>query len=82
MQNLTWKDETARRMSTPITYVPTDLDHLDIDYGWIIRSVIRHRDLEGVKPFKDWDRYPLTVGVHRAGLLPSNARCAAAPARP
>ncbi len=58
--NLTWKDQ-GRAVVNPLTHVPEDLDHLDIDYGWIIRSVIRHRDLEGAKPFKDWDRYPLTA---------------------
>ena len=31
------------------------------DNGWIVRSVIRHVDLEGHKPFKDWDRYPITM---------------------
>jgi B12-binding domain/radical SAM domain protein len=58
--NLTWKDK-GRRVVNALTHVPEDLDYLDIDYGWIIRSVIRHRDLEGAKPFKDWDRYPLTA---------------------
>lgn len=58
--NLTWKKD-GRAVVNPIAHVPEDLDHLEIDYGWIIRSVIRHRDLEGAKPFKDWDRYPLTA---------------------
>ncbi len=58
--NLTWKDK-GRSVVNALTHVPNDLDYLDIDYGWIIRSVIRHRDLEGAKPFKDWDRYPLTA---------------------
>jgi len=58
--NLTWKEDD-RVVENPMTFVPQDLDFIDIDYGWIIRSVIRHHDLEGHKPFKDWDRYPLTV---------------------
>jgi len=58
--NLTWKDRGARKVN-PLSFVPENLDYLDIDYGWMIRSVIRHRDLEGFKPFKDWDRYPLTA---------------------
>jgi len=57
--NLTWKDASGVHVN-PLSYVPDSLDHLDIDYGWIVRSVIRHRDLEGAKPFKDWDRYPIT----------------------
>jgi B12-binding domain/radical SAM domain protein len=60
VQNLTWKDGSGKAHFNELTYVPKDLDHLDVDYGWIVRSVIRHRDLEGFKPFKDWDRYPIT----------------------
>jgi B12-binding domain/radical SAM domain protein len=57
--NLTWKDPSGVHVNE-LSYVPDSMDHLDIDYGWIVRSVIKHRDLEGAKPFKDWDRYPIT----------------------
>jgi B12-binding domain/radical SAM domain protein len=60
VQNLTWKDAKGVH-ENPFSFVPEDIDYIEIDYGWIIKSVIRHRDLEGHKPFKDWDRYPLTV---------------------
>jgi B12-binding domain/radical SAM domain protein len=60
VQNLTWKDGRGVH-ENPFTFIPEDIDYIDIDYGWIIKSVIRHRDLEGHKPFKDWDRYPLTA---------------------
>ena len=60
VQNLTWKDERGVHVN-PFTFVPEDIDYIEVDYGWIIKSVIRHRDLEGHKPFKDWDRYPLTA---------------------
>ncbi|MCU0860994.1 MAG: TIGR04190 family B12-binding domain/radical SAM domain protein [Methanomassiliicoccales archaeon] len=60
VQNLTWKDERGVH-ENPFSFVPENIDYIEVDYGWIIRSVIRHRDLEGHKPFKDWDRYPLTV---------------------
>lgn len=60
VQNLTWKENGKVRVNS-LSFSPPDLDYLDIDYGWMIRSVIKHRDLEGFKPFKDWDRYPLTA---------------------
>jgi B12-binding domain/radical SAM domain protein len=60
VQNLSWKEDGVQRHN-PITFVPEDLDYQDVDYGWIVRSVIRHADLEGHKPFKDWDRYPITM---------------------
>lgn len=60
VENLSWKDENGSHHN-PITYVPDTLDYQDVDYGWIVKSVIRHHDLEGHKPFKDWDRYPITM---------------------
>jgi B12-binding domain/radical SAM domain protein len=74
VQNLTWKDENGVHVN-PQSYVPTDLDHLDVDYGWMVRSVIRHHDLEGFKPFKDWDRYPLTVAFTVRGCTVQCAVC-------
>ncbi|MDW5561993.1 MAG: TIGR04190 family B12-binding domain/radical SAM domain protein [Methanomassiliicoccus sp.] len=72
--NLTWKRD-GKVTVNPLTCVPEDLDYLDIDYGWIIKSVIRHRDLEGAKPFKDWDRYPLTAVFTVRGCNQSCAVC-------
>ncbi|MCX6650501.1 MAG: TIGR04190 family B12-binding domain/radical SAM domain protein [Methanomassiliicoccales archaeon] len=60
VENLSWKDEKGVHHN-PISYVPDTLDYQDVDYGWIVRSVIRHHDIEGHKPFKDWDRYPITM---------------------
>ncbi len=74
VQNLTWKDEKGVHVN-PLSYIPTDLDHLDVDYGWMVRSVIRHHDLEGFKPFKDWDRYPLTVAFTVRGCTVQCAVC-------
>jgi B12-binding domain/radical SAM domain protein len=74
VQNLTWKDEKGPHFN-PLTFVPKDIDYLDVDYGWIIKSVIRHADLEGAKPFKDWDRYPLTVAFTVRGCTVQCAVC-------
>jgi B12-binding domain/radical SAM domain protein len=71
VQNLTWKDGRGVQ-ENPFTFVPEDIDYIEIDYGWIIKSVIRHRDLEGHKPFKDWDRYPLTAAFTVRGC---NQQC-------
>ena len=73
VQNLTWK-EGGKVKTNPMTFVPEDLDFIEVDYGWIIRSVIRHHDFEGHKPFRDWDRYPLTAaftvrGCHQQCLV-------------
>jgi len=74
VQNLTWKDKDGVHFN-PLTYIPKDIDDLDVDYGWMIKSVIRNRDLEGAKPFKDWDRYPLTVAFTVRGCSVQCAVC-------
>jgi B12-binding domain/radical SAM domain protein len=74
VQNLTWK-ERGKVRENPMSFMPEDLDYLEIDYGWIIKSVIRHRDLEGAKPFKDWDRYPLTVAFTVRGCYQQCTVC-------
>lgn len=72
--NLSWKDGSRFRHN-PMTFVPDDLDYLDIDYGWMIKSVIRYRDMEGFKPWKDWDRNPLTVVIPVKGCAYNCAEC-------
>ncbi len=73
--NLTWKDASGRVHVNDLTCVPNDLDNVEVDYGWMMRSVIRHRDLEGVMPFKDWDRYPLTAVFTVRGCSMNCAEC-------
>ena len=41
VENLSWKDEKGAHHN-PITYVPDTLDYQDVDYGWIVKSVIKH----------------------------------------
>jgi B12-binding domain/radical SAM domain protein len=72
--NLTWKKD-GRAFENPLSFVPADIDFLDVDYGWMIKSVIRYRDLEGFKPFRDWDRYPLTAVFSVRGCTMDCAVC-------
>ena len=72
--NLTWKKD-GKITVNDMTFIPDDLDYLDIDYAWIIKSVIKNMDLEGAKPFKDWDRYPLTVSFTVRGCSHCCAVC-------
>jgi B12-binding domain/radical SAM domain protein len=61
--NLTWLDSAGQVRENPITYSPTDLDHVIIDYSYVVRSVVRYADLAGVVPFKDWLNYPITAAL-------------------
>ena len=72
--NLSWKED-GRRRHNPLSFVPDDLDYMDIDYGWMVKSVIRYGDMEGFKPWKDWDQNPLTVIIPVKGCSLNCVEC-------
>lgn len=59
--NLTWKDADGTVYCQPITYVPEVWNHSRINYGRIIKMVLRDRDIKGYLPFKDFLRYPIVA---------------------
>lgn len=65
--NLTWKDADGTIYCQPISYVPEVWNHSRINYGHIIKSVLRDRDLCGYLPFKDFMRYPIVAAFFCRG---------------
>lgn len=59
--NLTWKDTDGSVYCQPISYVPDTWNHSRINYGRIIKMVVRDRDIKGYLPFKDFLRYPIVA---------------------
>ncbi|MFC1865106.1 TIGR04190 family B12-binding domain/radical SAM domain protein [Chloroflexota bacterium] len=60
--NLVWKDNAGNIVDNAFSHVPDDIENVMIDhYQGMVRSVIRHRDLTSVVPFKGWLRYPVTA---------------------
>ena len=58
--NLTWKDENGHVHVNEISFIPEDLDWVKFDYGTMIKSTIRNRDIKGALPWLGWDKLPLT----------------------
>jgi len=56
--NLTWQDEAGEVHVNPQTYIPADLDHLEMNYRQMVRSVVRDRDFLNYVPFNHWIDYP------------------------
>jgi B12-binding domain/radical SAM domain protein len=56
--NLTWKDASGEVHVNPQTYIPADLDHLEMDYRQLVRSVVRDMDFLNYVPFSRWIDYP------------------------
>ena len=63
IQNLSWKDGNKTAHHNPMTWVPEDLDEIQLDYRYPIKSVIKYRDLKGITPFGNWMDYPITCVV-------------------
>ncbi len=73
--NLTWKDATGAVHVNPLTWVPSDMDSISLDYSFNMKSVIRYRDMMGVVPFKDWLRYPVCASLTCRGCTHDCVTC-------
>ncbi len=58
--NVTWRENGAVRVN-PLTYVPQTMNHIAIDYGHIMKKVVKYRDMTGYVPFTNWLEYPVTA---------------------
>lgn len=62
--NLAWKDGKGNLQENPFTHVPDEIEDVMVDhYGYVVRSVIRDRDLLSYTPVSDWTRYPITAVI-------------------
>jgi len=61
VENLTWRTRDGRKRVNPLSYVPTEMDDLWVDYGEVIKLVLRHRDLESTLPYESFMDYPFTA---------------------
>jgi len=73
--NLTWRD--GKRIRTnPLSHVPENLDDVVIDYGLMVRKVLKYRDLEGHLPYKNWKSNPMSIAVSVRGCTHNCVNCA------
>jgi B12-binding domain/radical SAM domain protein len=61
VENLTWRTKDGRKRINPMSFVPTEMDDLWIDYGEVMKLVLRHRDLESTLPYESFMSYPFTA---------------------
>ncbi len=58
--NITWR-ENGKIHINPLTYVPDTMNHIAIDYGHIMKKVVKYHDMTGYVPFTNWLEYPVTA---------------------
>jgi len=73
--NLTWKTGEGEIRVNDLTYVPQVLDDLSLDYGSVVRSVVRDLDLLNYVPFSHWLEYPIMAALTVKGCTQNCAIC-------
>ncbi len=73
--NLTWKDRDGEVVVNPHTYRPANLDHVMLDYRYVVRAAARDLDLSSYVPFKDWMDYPIMAALSCRGCTQSCVIC-------
>lgn len=73
--NLTWKDRQGEVHVNPLTYRPDNLDHVMLDYRYVVRAAAREMDLSSYVPFKDWLDYPIMAALSCRGCTQSCVIC-------
>ncbi|MDI6800303.1 MAG: TIGR04190 family B12-binding domain/radical SAM domain protein, partial [Actinomycetota bacterium] len=75
--NLTYRDGARRVCENPLTHVPKDINHINMDYSFMMKSAIRYRDLVGCLPWKDWLKHPSTAVITCKGCTKNCSFCGA-----
>ncbi|MCL7454528.1 MAG: TIGR04190 family B12-binding domain/radical SAM domain protein [Anaerolineae bacterium] len=73
--NLTWQEPDGTLRVNEITYSPSNLDHVLIDYSYVVKAVARYRDLASFVPFKGWLGYPITAALSVRGCTHNCRTC-------
>ena len=73
--NLTWRGSDGTVHANEIGYSPASLDHLLIDYSYVVKAVARYRDLASFVPFKGWLGYPITAALSVRGCTNGCRTC-------
>lgn len=73
--NLVYKDKAGNEIVNQFTYVPKKLDNINLDYSFVMRSVMRYRDLISHLPFINWWEYPIVAALSCRGCTKNCATC-------
>jgi B12-binding domain/radical SAM domain protein len=76
VENLTWKRSDGEVVNNPITFIPSDLDYIDVpDYLYAIRLMLKYRSMEDISPYLRWLRHPTTMLLNSRGCTLDCSTC-------
>jgi B12-binding domain/radical SAM domain protein len=73
--NLTYATADGSVCSTPLEWVPSDMNDVSLDYSFNMKAVIRYRDVMGFVPFRDWLQYPVCASLTCRGCTHNCVTC-------
>ena len=73
--NLTWRDGEGKVRVNPLSHVPETVGLRPIDQAFMVRTVLRDRDLTGYLPFRDWLEFPMGAGITCRGCTHNCITC-------
>ena len=76
VENLTWKRPTGETVVNPLTFVPPDLDYVNVpDYLYAITTIFKYGSLEDIAPYVRWLKHPTTMLLGARGCSFDCAVC-------
>ncbi len=74
--NLTWKRANGQIVVNPLSFVPKNLDWIDVPaYDFMTHAVFKYRSLADFLPYLTWLRYPSTMLLNARGCTYDCAIC-------
>jgi B12-binding domain/radical SAM domain protein len=76
VENLTWKRPGGEVVVNPLTFVPSNLDYVDVPaYRYLLRSLFKYRSLRNLVPHLEWLQYPITLLLSARGCTENCSVC-------
>ncbi len=76
VENLTWRRPDGSVVVNPLTFVPADLDWINVPaYDFMLHAVFKYGSLADFLPYLEWLRYPSTMLLNSRGCSHDCAIC-------
>jgi B12-binding domain/radical SAM domain protein len=76
VENLTWRRPDGTVVINPLSFVPADLDWIDVPaYDFMLHAVFKYRSFADFLPYLEWLRYPSTMLLNSRGCIYDCAIC-------
>ncbi len=76
VENLAWKRADGTVCINPLTFVPADLDYVDVPaYRYMLGALVKYRHPADLIPYLEWLRYPTTMILNARECLLDCAIC-------